>query len=130
MGTNYHAARNHCDSCGRHDPLHICKSHVSFEGHFVTDWDKQGPWQVRPWLTSWAGWKTYLRSDEVAFVQDEYGEMFDVEDFIQAVELSSPEARRRQYDWCADSGRKVDVIEPGADWLDADGFSFYGGGFS
>ena len=127
MGTNYYAIHETCTSCGRCDRTHICKSLISFQGHFI--WNNRG--EPEPWLTSWADWKDYLTNGPVEHVVDEYGDKETVDDFIQMVEATSRDARRRQYDWMvAHEPARCGRVAEGCDWLDADGFSFYGGGFS
>ena len=131
MGTNYYWNSEPCDHCGRSDEqVHICKSLNSFRGHFL--WNDEAD-AYTPWLVSWEQWKDYLRNHTGRIV-DEYGGRHDVEDFIGRVETVPMEARRRQFDWVlthrrvqrSPSGRP----SPSGDWLDADGFSFYGGEFS
>jgi hypothetical protein len=133
MGTNYYAVQDYCPACGREDRFHICKSHITFRGHFHQVSNDGGTtWESEPWLTSWQEWKAFLRSPEIDAIFDEYGKRHDVEDFIRAVEATSREARRRQYDWVVahpEPYRKFEVV-PDGEWLDADGFSFYGGSFS
>lgn len=127
MGTNYYAIEDECPTCGRNERRHICKSHISFQGHFTEFPDDYEP---KPWLVSWQDWKDWLRHGEVIRVEDEYGKQYEVDDFIDRVEATSPEARRRQYDWMVQhEPDRVDKVAEGCDWLDADGFSFYGGGF-
>lgn len=126
MGTNYYATHGSCETCGRFERTHICKSLTSFQGHF--DWTGDGV--PMPWLTSWADWKVFLASDDVDYVVDEYGDKYTVTDFIAMVEATSREARRRQHDWMvAHEPARCGRVAEGCDWLDADGFSFYGGGF-
>jgi hypothetical protein len=129
MGTNYYAVHDTCGHCGRFERTHICKSHIIFRAHFT--WDSDG--DPEPWLTSWADWRHFLCGPKVDHIVDEYGDRHDIAAFIDRVEATDLAARRRQYDWCANDPqpyRKLDVVEPDADWLDPDGFSFHGGGFS
>lgn len=136
MGTNYYWRHNICSCCGRYDQQHICKSLVMFRGYFdEPEWDndrrefKPAP----PLIVSWQQWRAKLRSDE-GEVWDEYGDRLDTEEFILDVEATDADNRRRQYDAVVSYGtpfleRKFGV-QPRGDWLDADGFSFYGGEFS
>lgn len=128
MGTNYHWKSEPCACCGhsKHE-LHICKSRVMFQGHFRReDWDRDDD-TFDPTITSWADWKEFLRTHP-GLIVDSYGRTYDVEEFIDFVEASPPEARRRQYDWVRDRQPERVSSTPGyrKDWLDADGFSFYG----
>lgn len=128
MGTNYYWVAPPCEHCGRSDDrLHICKTYTMFHGTF----DEDAAGEPIPKPVSWQQWKEHLRTAEGRIV-DEYGREHDVEDFIAEVEATSPEARRWQYDWVASHprhGHVIGNIEPGADWLDEDGFSFYGASF-
>lgn len=129
MGTNYYWNSEPCDHCGRSDEqVHICKSLNSFRGHFL--WNDEAD-AYTPWLVSWEQWKDYLRNHTGRLV-DEYGGRHDVEDFIGRVEAVPMEARRRQFDWVLTHrrGQASETPSPSGDWLDADGFSFYGGEFS
>ncbi len=136
MGTNYYWRHNICTCCHRYDEQHICKSLTSFQAYFGdAEWDdttKQ--FGTAPALiASWADWKSVLAGDGAVF--DEYGDRIEVAQFIADVEATDPSARRRQYDWCCAHPRgmgirALDQVVPGGDWLDADGFSFYGADFS
>lgn len=136
MGTNYFWRHNICTCCNRYDQMHICKSLVSFEGHFSKpDWDvaNSRPIPALPLVTSWAEWKGVIRAG--GEVWDEYGVRHDVEEFIARVEATDPAVRRRQYEWCVEHPdrvpvRDIDRVGERGEWLDADGFSFYGGEFS
>lgn len=137
MGTNYFWRHNLCDCCGRYDEWHICKSMTSFQAYFACpEWNETARQYdpEMPLVVSWAKWKVLLRSG--GQVWDEYACQHDVEEFISDVEAVSPERRRRQYDWVREHpigyGRAnlIDKVVPGGEWLDADGFSFYGGEFS
>jgi hypothetical protein len=136
MGTNYYWRHNICSDCGRYDELHICKSLISFQGHFAeAEWDNVAKLYAPPALivASWAGWKDLIRDG--GEVWDEYGHRQVPEDFIARVEATDPVSRRRQYDWCVGHPedvppRRIDRVGPRGEWLDADGFSFYGGDFS
>jgi hypothetical protein len=128
MGTNYYAVHDKCEHCGRFERTHICKSLITFRGQFT--WDSDG--DPEPWLTSWADWRHFLCGPKVDHIVDEYGDRHDITEFIDRVEASTPAARRRQYDSVMEHDllhRKPGVV-PGGDWLDPDGFSFYGGEFS
>lgn len=121
MGTNYYAHWN--PNGGGGGParilypqpvlvLHVCKSYTNFQG------------QV---FNSWAAWQHFLYANEWELeIVDEYGSKHKVTDFISAVEGTSREERRRQFDWV----QRYRTVEPNRDWLDADGFSFYSGEFS
>lgn len=136
MGTNYYWRHNICSCCGRYDSMHICKSLVSFQGYFdEAEWDderrefKPAP----PLIVSWQQWKAKLRAGE-GEVWDEYGDRLDTEQFIADVEATDADNRRRQYDWVVRNDglgyhREFGVV-PRGEWLDPDGFSFYGGEFS
>lgn len=135
MGTNYYWRHNICSCCGRYDEWHICKSLVSFEGRFgEPDWDDAARkfLPAPPTVASWRQWRDLIRSG--GEVWDEYGKQVDVEEFISDVESTDRANRRRQYDWVVDHpdpfwDRKFGVVSRG-EWLDEDGFSFYGGEFS
>lgn len=136
MGTNYYWRHNICSCCGRYDELHICKSLVSFEGHFAEAERDETSGKYAPpaaLIVSWSQWRNKLRDG--GEVWDEYGLRHDTAEFIAFVEATDPVARRRQYEWCVNHPhivppRRIDRIGPCGEWLDADGFSFYGGEFS
>lgn len=121
MGTNYSHRYNACDCCGRYEEAHVCKNLTSFSW-LVDEHDNV-------LVASWAEWKSRLLAGGT--VVDEYGVTHDTEKFIEQVEATTPEARRKHYDWLVDHGAGSVGVEPGTgvDWLDADGFSFYGGEF-
>ena len=127
MGTNYYHRTNICECCGRYDERHICKSLVSFEG--VVGWTHGGGWAVT--VGSWADWRDRLLA-EGGEVWAEEAEHIATDEFIKGVEATDPEHRRRQYEWVADHEPDRIAATPTVDrtWIDADGFSFYGGGFS
>ena len=129
MGTNYYHRTAICECCGRYDEQHICKSRTTFEG--VVRYQDTPPYWVVV-VDSWQAWKSHIQAE--GEVWDEYGEQWKVEDFIDAVEVTKPENRRRQWEWMV-RHRPEDVVDAplaadGKTWLDADGFSFYGGAFS
>lgn len=136
MGTNYYWRHNICACCNRYDEWHICKSLVSFQGHFdIDEWDEQTisyrPTKVL--VASWEQWKTLLRTG--GEVWSESGYSIPTDEFINDVESTDPANRRRQYDWCVSHPNYVDRahidrVDRSGNWLDADGFSFYGGEFS
>jgi hypothetical protein len=135
VGTNYYWRHNICFCCNRSDEWHICKSLISFEGHFSEgEWDDAAKaWPDIPVITSWRDWVTKLTSG--GEIWDEYSVQHDTEEFIARVEATDRAARRRQYDWCMNhpdrlGGIRVGSVGPRSYWLDADGFSFYGGEFS
>lgn len=133
MGTNYYWESEPCGCCGHSSQrLHVCKSLVMFRGHFrKPDWDddRSTP-DVQ--LPSWVEWRRFLLNTPGRIV-DEYGDVHDRHRFIERVEATGRDARRRQCDWVrfnSPSGQVVDVPASGLDWLDGDGFSFYGDEFS
>ena len=133
MGTNYYWRHSICTCCQRYDEWHICKSLASFRAHFGEEqWNAETlRYDLPPALvSSWAGWKELLRKD--GQVWDEYGDQHDVDRFISDVEAVPTEARRRQYDWVAANrpSSHVGQVTQYGDWLDPDGYSFYGGEFS
>lgn len=136
MGANYYWRHDICSCCGRYDELHICKSLTSFQAQFAeAEWDDLAKQYAppEPLAVSWSDWKDLIRKD--GEVWDEYGHRQDVDDFIARVEATDPLSRRRQYDWCVNHPqdvprRRIDRVGPRGEWLDADGFSFYGGEFS
>lgn len=120
MGTNYYAHSDVCEHCGRSDePLHICKSHISWQAH--QRWDEtadngRGDW-VRS-LDSWQAWKAKLLEPGVRVI-NEYGDVMDTASFIAEVEGILPEHRRRPYD------RMMEAYPRDRDhFLDAEGYSF------
>lgn len=126
MGTNYYWHDHPCAHCGRSDAVrHICKSLRTFRGYFTWDYQLEDV----PEVVSWEEWKTLLRSSD-GEIRDEYGAVHDVEEFIAACEAVPMEQRRRQFDWMVENKDIVAEVRPGGEWLDADGFSFYGGEFS
>lgn len=126
MGTNYYHRYNHCDCCGRYDERHICKSMVTFRGYRPdSDWPDDF---TGPLLTSWRQWKAELLAG--GSVWNEYGDALDTAEFIAAVESTRPDSRRRQYDRVQENAYRHPGRPTDQDWLDGDGFSFYGGEFS
>jgi hypothetical protein len=119
MGTNHYLHTNGCEHCGRYDELHIGKGWGSIlRGHP----DREPP------IRSWADWRRELAAPG-AEVWDEYGQREpDIGLFIALVESKPPEARRRHHDLVRKN--YPDVYAKGLDWLDPEGFSFYGGEFS
>lgn len=128
MGTNFYWRHNACSCCGRYDERHICKSMVSFAGYFGLD-EYGMPSANSPEITAWQDWKKRLLSG--GEIWTEYGGRWGTAEFIDHVEATSPEARRRQYEWMVrNHGPDRIGVEPCKDWLDPEGFSFYGGEFS
>lgn len=127
MGTNYDWIENDCHFCGRSDRLHIGKSYRMFEGHWHYDLNGEIVWDI----ASWQDWKDRFLNGH-GWIVDEYGAYVNIDHFIAKVEAVPVEDRRRQYDAVAAGwpGRASDDPEPQRDWLDAEGFSFYGGEFS
>lgn len=136
MGTNYYWRHNICSCCARYDELHICKSFGTFRGHFSeSEWDdKRRQFVYPPLIVSWAAWAEKLRSG--GEVWDEYGRRHDTEEFIATAESVPAKRRRQHYDYCAEHhppgaiGYREKAVAPDGEWLDADGYSFYGGEFS
>lgn len=133
MGTNYFHRTNICKCCNRYDQQHICKSLVSFEAPFTYNYSyetEEGTFGSS--LTSWQAWKAHLLAG--GEVWNEYGERLEVLEFVRLVESTEPGIRRWQYDYVRNHPRPgappTDKICDGGQWLDADGFSFYGGAFS
>lgn len=77
----------------------------------------------------WAAWKEFLRDNSERIVlEDETDREWGVEQFIEYVETSStPESRSTHYWWVT---THYPTRGHDRDWLDEDGFSFYGGEFS
>lgn len=117
MGTNYYAIAEECEECGRYERLHVCKSLYLFQGHFT--WDEEG--EPEHWLVSWRDWKQYLRS-RVSTIKDEYGKQHDIEDFIARVEEGHRKPPRRSI--------HPYTVAPDREWVDLEGFQFYGRDFS
>lgn len=121
MGTNYYARIAACPHCGRADEeVHICKSLRMFRGY-------RNEFESSPFnkvITSVADWREVLRRPDVR-IFDEYGREHDTEQFLTAVSEVPLATRRRQYDWIVTHGR-----DASDDWLDPEGFSFYGREFS
>lgn len=137
MGTNYYWRHNICDCCHRYDEMHICKSLRSFRGYFgEREWSDEHRRMLPapPLVVSWRQWRDKLRS--AGEVWDEYGTRQDTEEFIARVEAVPLADRRRQHDWVVEHyppgvlGHRPVGVQPDGEWLDADGFSFYGGAFS
>ena len=112
-----------------YDQQHICKSLTSFEG--VVVWPDEPPFEPIVTVGSWQAWKERLL-EAPGQVWDEYGRQIEVEDFIDQVEAVGPAGRGHQYQWYVEHRPDLlsDTPQPGKEWLDADGFSFYGGEFS
>ena len=120
MGTNYYWRRDFCGQCGRYDEVHVCKSLISFQGSPMAD-------ELGRTVVSWQDWKRLLTEDAAEIV-DEYGNEYTADEFIAKVEATDPEARRRQFDYVRQQVATIG-IGPDLNWLDSDGFSFYGGEF-
>lgn len=118
---------NVCPHCKRAEhELHICRSMRTFRG-YKDVWSNE----LNLVITSWLEWKRLLKITEpVVAVRDEYGVHFDPEKFIEQVEKMPKDIRRKQYDWVQVAKIRGEPVGSGGDWLDADGFSFYGGEFS
>lgn len=137
MGTNYYLRVDQCGACGRYDDLHICKSLINFDT--IRSWEDD-TFDQRIDVGSWAEWKVVLRTARRAVVRDEYGTEYAVEEFIRRVETPSPgrtpeeemAGRRWQYDWIAKHHPDEISDGPAVDktWLDPEGFTFSGRGFS
>lgn len=135
MSTNYYWQLDHCKTCGRSDePVHICKSMTSWASK--VEWDDELNRYV-PTITSVFAWAQWLRfNNNAGYIVDEYGQEYEVEHFIEMAERVPMEARRRQYDWCAENpgyAGEAGISDRPAlrkHWLDAAGFTFYGGEFS
>lgn len=128
MGTNFYLRTNVCSHCDRYDEVHICKSMTSFDTVRTFDADLTDD---RITVGSWAEWKVLLLTGG-GLIFDEYGRFWLTADFIEAVEGTPAEARRWQYDWMIKHrpGFVSDVPQIDRTWLDADGFTFSGRGFS
>jgi hypothetical protein len=128
MGTNYYHRSAICECCHRYEERHICKSLTSFEG--TVEWPDEAPCAPVVTVGSWQDWKARILAE--GEVWDEYGTHWPTADFIARVEATPDDARRRQHDWMVnnDPQRVSDGPAEGTEWLDADGFSFYGGAFS
>lgn len=134
MSTNYYWHTDPCGSCGRTDePLHIYQTPSGFEGHFRWNPDTG---EYDPWLVSWADWKAWLLAADGGRIIDEYGREHTVAEFVEFIESVPMDRRRRQYDYVTTRyrpgmlGSRGVGIGKGLDWLDPDGFTFYGGEFS
>lgn len=133
MGTNYFWHHDICTCCKRFERLHVCKSLVTFRGHFGDEWDEVEMVLVYPPLiVSWKDWTEKLLSG--GEVWNEYGDHIDTHEFINQVESTDVEARRRNYDWHVahqhDYTASPLAVVPDGSWLDDMGFSFYGREFS
>ena len=133
MSTIYYWHHNICKPCGRYDRLHICKSLVTFRGYFGDEWDEEkAVFVYPPLIVSWLDWTEKLLSE--GEVWNEYGDRIDTHEFINLVESTDLEARRRNYDWQVahpDAIGGTDLgVAPGQSWLDDMGFSFSGREFS
>lgn len=128
MGTNYYHRTNICGCCDRYDEAHICKSMTSFEG--PVRWLDEPPYGPVVELGSWQAWRERILAG--GEVWDEYGGQIEPETFVARVERTSLDDRRRQHEWMLKNAPNgvSDGPEEGKSWLDADGFSFYGGTFS
>lgn len=58
------------------------------------------------WFGSWDAWKAFLiyNKDKIR-IEDEYSTPITLTQLIQRIEASSPEERRRQYDWVENDTR-------------------------
>lgn len=128
MGTNFYLRTNVCSHCDRYDETHICHSMTSWDTVRRYD-DASETWVVS--VGSWKEWKALLLTGG-GLIFDEYGRFWLTVDFIAAVEATPADARRWQYDWMVrrDPRRVSDGPAIDMTWLDADGFTFSGHGFS
>lgn len=127
MDTNYYVHVNECTCCGRHDELHVGKSGCSVQGHVKLPWTDGEPTPIGE-IRSWADWKRLLV--EVPHTcWNEYGDRLTDEELIDIFERSSPEARRYTYDWVHRNDPRL-LHAPDGTWLDADGYTVSGHGFS
>lgn len=130
MGTNYYHRTAFCYECGRFDTRHICKNRVLFEA--VVEWPDTAPYEPVVVVGCWQEWKARLL-ELGGDVEDEYGRVESIPDFIAAVEATDPENRgQRQEAWMVEHAPEQHSLTPHPDksWLDAEGFSFSGSGFS
>lgn len=128
MGTNYYHRTNICECCERYDETHISKYFTDFEA-VVVDLD-EAPWGFLVVVGSWQEWKSRLLSG--GEIWDEYGNRLPTKEFIDKVELTLPEDRRRHYDFIA-KNYPVEISDEPDNykyWLDPQGFSFSGRPFS
>jgi hypothetical protein len=118
MGTNYYAVvpecPNACAHCEQVTEVHICKSMTMFEAHETTPWGPVEKWQ--DWIDIFARHAPVIR--------DEYGTEWDDIEFCAAVDATSKQERRRQYDWVQEFGWDKEK-----DYLDDEGFSWHRGEF-
>ncbi len=124
MTCNYSVQTSGAEPVELHIGHFVGPSGFTFEGHF-----RHG----EPWLTTWQQWRAFL-TECGGQIRDEYGQVVPLDEFVALVESTSVAGRRKQYDYITRHphpywDRRVGV-QPRGDWLDSDGFSFYGGEFS
>jgi hypothetical protein len=131
MGTNHYAraeAPKPCPTCDHTPPqidLHISKSYVSFQGYREAD-GTESPYGDVTSVKDWAAVLRGERSGPALRVFSEYGDEWDVEEFLTAVYNSTREERSRPYRWMVDH---YPPEQREKDWQDAEGFSFHSGDF-
>lgn len=129
MGTNYYANWNPPGAENVAVRLHICKSFTSFNGLVFPTWQDWKKFLIHnfdaPDRTKWFTGGGSLR------IVDEYGVDHGLDGFIQGVESTTQEQRRRHTQYMIDNSPVHGVIEydPDVDWFDPEGFSFHRGEF-
>jgi hypothetical protein len=132
VSTNYYVVIDPCPECGRAaEPMHI-GSGSCLRGYFHYPESDD----YRPRITTWKEWRAFLLAlPPTCHIEDEYGNTHEASEFVEQVEATSPDARRRQFDWEVRHERhhsrpRLGDVVPEGTWLDPDGFSFYGSAFS
>ncbi len=104
-GTNYYHRKNTCKCCGRYDEMHIGKASFGWSfGFHGTDKIK-----------SIRDWKKELQEGQIF---DEYGREILFDEFFEVVEDGK------------ELHKHAVIYSSPDDWLDEDGWSFSGYGFS
>lgn len=114
MGTNFYAIYNKCEHCGRSESLHIGKRSGGWEFMFRA--------HEEPKLESAADWRKWLNEVGAEIRGD--GEFYGIEDFWLEVERTRGKKNQTDYDL------HRDLLVPGDDFKDAEGWAFHRGEFS
>jgi len=124
MGTNYYLIKNKCESCNRHEKIHIGKrsSGWKFSFHGLVD--------NIPHIISWEDWKREIENSGMERpIIDEYEKTFSVEEFFLIVENTKNE-ELNHFDYCL---RKYpgweERVSRKMEWKDEDDWSFSAGEF-
>lgn len=131
MGTNYYADWNPPGAENVTVRLHIGKSLTMFSGLVFPSWQDWKRFLIYNVVDDHVTTKWFTGQGSLVIV-DEYGGRIDLAWFIEHVEATTQEQRRRQTQYMIDNSPVHGVVEydPDVDWHDPEGFSFHRGEFS